>query len=142
MEEKTPPNELRISQEEINALMSCSPDIRYKYTIKRIADTGTIWTLGVDERTFAIQQSRDELLLPIWSSKEYAIKFGSAFMEEYSCIPISLDYFEENIIDVICENNYLINVFPTRKDEIGKVVGLNRFSEDLSESLSEYNDES
>ena len=59
-------------------------------------------------------------------------------MKEYSCIPIILDDFEENIIDIIIERGYLLNVFPTQIEELGKVVGLNRFSEDLSEALSAY----
>lgn len=139
MEEKTSHNELNISQKEIEAIMACPSDVRYQYTIKRIADTGTMWTLGVDNQTFAIQKIREDFLLPIWSSKEFAILFGSTFMKEYSCIPISLDNFEENIIDIICKNEYLLNVFPTQIEEIGKVVGINRFSEDLSEALSEYN---
>lgn len=139
MKEKTPINELKISPKEIETLMSCNPDVRYQYTIKRIADTETLWTLGVDNQTFAIQKSGEDYLLPIWSSKEFAITFGSTFMKEYRCIPISLDNFEENIIDIICENGYLLNVFPTQTEEIGKVVGINSFSEDLSAALSEYN---
>ena len=139
MKEKTPINELKISPKEIEALMSCNPDVRYKYTIKRIADTETLWTLGVDNQTFAIQKSGEDYLLPIWSSKEFAIIFGSTFMKEYNCFPISLDNFEESIIDIICENGYLLNVFPTQTEEIGKVVGINSFSEDLSAALSEYN---
>lgn len=139
MEEKTPINELKISPKEIKTLMSCNPDVRYKYTIKRIADTETLWTLGVNNQTFAIQKSGEDYLLPIWSSKEFAIIFGSTFMKEYSCVPISLDNFEESIIDIICENGYLLNVFPTQTEEIGKVVGINSFSEDLSAALSEYN---
>lgn len=139
MEEKTPINELKISPKEIKTLMSCNLDVRYQYTIKRIADTETMWTLGVDNQTFAIQKSGEDYLLPIWSSKEFAIIFGSTFMKEYSCVPISLDNFEESIIDIICENGYLLNVFPTQTEEIGKVVGINSFSEDLSAALSEYN---
>ena len=139
MEEKTPINELKISPKEIKTLMSCNPDVRYQYTIKRIADTETLWTLGVDNQIFAIQKSGEDYLLPIWSSKEFAIIFGSTFMKEYNCFPISLDNFEESIIDIICENGYLLNVFPTQTEEIGKVVGINSFSEDLSAALSEYN---
>ena len=139
MEEKTPINELKISPKEIETLMSCNPVVRYQYTIKRIADTETLWTLGVDNQTFAIQKSGEDYLLPIWSSKEFAIIFGSTFMKEYNCFPISLDNFEESIIDIICENGYLLNVFPTQTEEIGKVVGINSFSEDLSAALSEYN---
>ena len=62
--------------------MSCNSDVRYQYTIKRIADTETLWTIGVDNQTFAIQKSGEDCLLPIWSSKEFAITFGSTFMKE------------------------------------------------------------
>lgn len=34
---------LIISTEEKNALIQCQSDIRYKYTLKRIADTETLW---------------------------------------------------------------------------------------------------
>ena len=138
MKEKTPINELKISPKEIETLMSCNPDVRYQYTIKRIADTEAMWTLGVDNHTFAIQKIKEDCLLPIWSSKEFAILFGSTFMKEYSCIPISLGNFEENIIDIICKNGYLLNIFPTQIEEIGKVVGINSFSKDLSKALNEY----
>ena len=98
MKEKTPINELKISPKEIKALMSCNPDVRYQYTIKRIADTETMWTLGMDNQTFAIQKSGEDYLLPIWSSKEFAIIFGSTFMKEYNCFPIYLDNFEEVLL--------------------------------------------
>ena len=138
MEENTSPNELNISPKEIEAIMACPLDVRYQYTIKRIADIETMWTLGMDNQTFAIQKIREDYLLPIWYSKEFAIIFGSTFMKEYSCIPISLDNFEENVIDIICEKGYLLNVFPTPTEEIGKVVGINSFSKDLSKALNEY----
>lgn len=36
---------LIISTEEKNALIQCQSDIRYKYTLKRIADTETLWSI-------------------------------------------------------------------------------------------------
>lgn len=36
---------LIISTEEKNALIQCQSDIRYKYTLKRIADTETMWSI-------------------------------------------------------------------------------------------------
>ena len=35
-------NELRISNEEYEALTKCQPEVRYQYTLKRIADTETM----------------------------------------------------------------------------------------------------
>lgn len=84
MEDKTNPNELIISPEEISALTSCRPDVRYKYIIKRIADTETMWTVGMDDQTFAVQQNGDEYLLPIWSSKEFFNRFADDMSEALS----------------------------------------------------------
>lgn len=42
------------------------------------------------------------------------------------------------MIDYICQNDLLINVFPTVSDPFGKIVGLNTFAEDLSKALEDY----
>ena len=38
-------NELRISNEEFEVLTKCQPEVRYQYTLKRIADTETMWSI-------------------------------------------------------------------------------------------------
>lgn len=48
-------NELRISNEEYEALTKCQPEVRYQYTLKRIADTETMWSIVGDKNSFAIQ---------------------------------------------------------------------------------------
>lgn len=54
------------------------------------------------------------------------------------CIAITLDSFEESVIDYICKEELLLNVFPTAQESVGKIVGLNTFAEDLSEILEDY----
>ena len=53
-------------------------------------------------------------------------------------IAITLDSFEESVIDYICKEELLLNVFPTVQEPLGKIVGLNTFAEDLSEFLDDY----
>ena len=139
MEEKISPNKLHISMQEIKAMLSCPANTRYQYTIKRIADTETMWTLGMKDGSFAIQQNEEKHLLPLWSSKEFAEIFGSKYLDDYVCIPISLDVFEESTIDFICEGGYSINVFPTQNEILGNVVDITTFAEDLSKALEDYN---
>ena len=45
MGKETSLNELRISNEEYEALTKCQPEVRYQYTIKRITDTETMWSI-------------------------------------------------------------------------------------------------
>ena len=68
-------NELYISSKEFEALNKCSSEIRYSYTLKRIADTETMWSIVDEEGLFAIQDYNNAHILPIWSSKEYAQAF-------------------------------------------------------------------
>ena len=71
-------------------------------------------------------------------AKEYAQAF--CVNERINCrsVAITLDCFENSVIDFICEKGLYINVFPTEKEPLGKIVSLNRFAEDLSVFLEDY----
>ena len=131
-------NELRISNEEFEALTKCQPEVRYQYTLKRIADTETMWSIVGDKSSFAIQSFGKERLLPIWSSKEYAQAFCINDNADCESVAITLDSFEESVIDYICKEGLFLNVFPTVQESLGKIVGLNTFAEDLGEFLDDY----
>ena len=138
MGEEASLNEPRISNEEYEALTKCQPEVRYQYTLKRLADTETMWSIVGDKNSFAIQPFGKERLLPIWSSKEYAQAFCINDNADCVSIAITLDSFEESVIDYICKEELLLNVFPTAQESVGKIVGLNTFAEDLSEILEDY----
>lgn len=129
---------LIISTEEKNALIQCQSDIRYKYTLKRIADTETLWSIVENEDTFSIQYYGKMKLFPIWSAKEYTQDFCVNERKDCQSIAIDLDCFENSVIDFICEKGLYINVFPTEKDPFGQIVSLNKFAEDLSILLEDY----
>ena len=130
--------QLKVSKEELEALNRCDQNVRYKYVMKRIADTETIWTMSKDRSTIAIQIQDGIRLFPIWSSKEYGIAFCEDICSDYSCLPISLEDFVEYFIDFICAEDLMINVFPTVKEPIGKVVDINEFADQLGKELEEY----
>ena len=130
--------QLRVSQEELDALNRCDHNVRYKYVMKRIADTETIWTMSKDRSTIAIQIQDGIRLFPIWSSKEYGIAFCEDICPDFSCLPISLEDFVEYFIDFICDEDLMINVFPTVKEPLGKIVDINEFANQLGKELEEY----
>ena len=131
-------NKLYISSEEFEALTKCNPEIRYSYTLKRIADTEAIWSIVDKAGIFAIQNCDKRRLFPVWSSEEYAQSFCTKEWKDFNSSAFTLDYFEEHMIDYICQNRLLINVFPTISEPFGKIVGLNAFAEDLSKALEDY----
>ena len=79
-----------------------------------------------------------ERLLPIWYSKEYTQAFCINDNTDCESVAITLDSFEESVIDYICKAGLFLNVFPTVQESLGKIVGLNTFAEDLSEFLDDY----
>ncbi len=130
--------QLKVSSKEFEALNKCDRIVRYKYVMKRIANTETLWTMCKDERTMVIQLIDGQGLFDVWSSKEYGLAFINKVNPNYICSPVSLDEFVEYFIDFICEENLLINVFPTEKEFIGKIVDINVFAEHLRKELEDY----
>ena len=94
-------NDLRISYVEYESLTKCQAEVIYQYTLKRIADTETMWSIVGDKNSFAIQSFGKERLLPIWSSKEYTQAFCINDNADCESIAITLDSFEESVIDYI-----------------------------------------
>ena len=131
-------NQYKVSKEEVDALIKCPSDVRYQYSLKRIADTEVMWSVADEEESCIIQTHDNQRLLPIWPFKEYAQVYGVDKTKEYKYIPIILDINVDSFIDLIAQEKLLINVFPTEKEPLGKIVGLNTFAEDLSVLLSDY----
>ena len=130
--------DLKITTKEFEALMLCKAEVRYQYTLKRIADTEGMWTIIDNNNSFALQSYEDKQLFPIWSSKEYARAFCVGERDAYMCFAVTLDYFEEHVIDFVFNEGLLISVFPTVNEPFGKIVELNTFAEDLSCFLEDY----
>ncbi len=131
-------SQLKVSEEEFNALNRRDKEVRYNYVMKRIADTETLWTMLIDEKTIAVLVHDEKKLFSVWSSKEYGLALCKNLNTEYKCLPISLDEFVEYFIDFICEEDLLMNVFPTINEPLGKVVTINEFSERLGKELEDY----
>lgn len=122
---------------EIKSLVQLEPFTRYKYFIKRVADNGVLYTLMVDNEGYAISELDNYLLLPVWSSQEYAEMCKKGMWSNYIIKQLSLQDLENEIFDLVANNNYLFNVFPV-EDKTGFVVDIDEFVRDLNEELENY----
>ncbi|CAD0225810.1 DUF2750 domain-containing protein [Chryseobacterium sp. JV274] len=113
------------------------PVERYKYFIKKVADSEFFYTLTDDNGDYVVSKINDEELFPLWSAKEYAELCKVSGWENCQVKKLDLDDLEDEIIDFIADHGYLINVFPVF-DKTGFVVDLTEFSKDLSEELKNY----
>ncbi|MFN3773528.1 DUF2750 domain-containing protein [Cloacibacterium normanense] len=128
---------MNLKTQEIESVIKLEPFERYKYSLKRIADNETLYTIKRDNETIAISDLDDEKLIPFWSAKQFAELNITDEWNEFYVEEISLDDFENEIVDFINENNFLMNIFPIN-NKTGFVVSLDEFIRDLNIELERF----
>lgn len=122
---------------EIEKVVSLEPLERYKYFIKKIADREFLFTLINENGEYPTSFVDDNELFPLWSDKDYVELCKVNGWENYSIKEISLEDLGGDLINLIAQSNYLLNVFPVY-DKTGFIVDLAEFTRDLSEELENY----
>lgn len=128
---------MELHPKEIETVKNLEPFERYKYFIKRIADFEILYTLTYGNGAYATSKVDNHLLLPFWSAKEYADLCKIDGWKDCKVVELNFDDLENSIFDIIANENYLINVFPTNQ-KLGFVVDLDEFARDLSDKLKRY----
>ena len=128
---------MNLKTQEIESVIKLEPFERYKYSLKRIADNETLYTIKRDNETIAISDLDEEKLIPFWSAKQFAELNITDEWNEFYVEEISLDDFENEIVDFINENNFLMNIFPIN-NKTGFVVSLDEFIRDLNIELERF----
>lgn len=128
---------MNLKTQEIESVIKLEPFERYKYSLKRIADNETLYTIKRDNETIAISDLDDEKLIPFWSAKQFAELNITDEWNEFYVEEISLDDFENEMVDFINENNFLMNIFPIN-NKTGFVVSLEEFIRDLNIELERF----
>lgn len=128
---------MKTTNKEIEAVSQLEAFQRYEYFIKRVADSDKMYTLVDDYGNLAIADVENSAVLSVWSAFEFAEnnavdEWGSSSVKE-----ITIEEFEEDIIDIIEKNNWLINVFSI-KGKSGFIVDINEFAKDLSAEMQKY----
>ena len=128
---------MNLKTQEIESVIKLEPFERYKYSLKRIADNETLYTIKRDNETIAISDLDDEKLIPFQSAKQFAELNITDEWNEFYVEEISLDDFENEMVDFINENNFLMNIFPIN-NKTGFVVSLDEFIRDLNIELERF----
>ena len=131
---------MKLTDKEINSMLAQSPEVRYSYSLKRMADNGYLWYLSSDDDSYMCIQYGDIRLFPVWPFKEYAEKFVSSMSNGHkcNCLKLNLEESFDKLVDYLCETGMSIGVFPVAESDYGKIVSVNTFAEDLSVELENY----
>lgn len=131
---------MKLTDKEINAILGKNQDVRYIYSLKRIADNDCLWILTSKQEKYFSFHNKGLNMLPIWPFKEYADNYISVLDKEvgYTAIVLSIENFADELIDFLFENKISICVFPVSETYYGKIVDVNTFAEDLGRELENY----
>ena len=126
----------------IENVSGLKPFDRYNYFIRKVADGEELWTIVNTNGDLGISviegdNKRYKTLVPFWPEKDFIEGFLTDNWVKHTPVKISLDDFEDKIIAIIEEENYLINVFPVN-NKTGFVVTLQELIRDLNEELEQY----
>lgn len=127
---------MKVTKEHIEAISKLNAEERYRYAIKRIADFEAMYTLSNAQDDIVWSELEGKLMVPFWTAPEFATECISGGWEDTQVKMITLDDFDEEIIDFLAENEYLMNIFPVG-EKTGFVVDLLEFSRDLAVELKE-----
>lgn len=128
---------MKVTEKEVAAVSLLTPFNRYQYFIKRVADSERLYTLIDADRQWAISELEGNDLFPVWSAREFAEQNAIEQWSGFSVKEVTIEQFEDDVIDEIEENGYLINVFPV-KEKSGFIVKLIEFARDLNEEMRKY----
>lgn len=131
---------MKLTDKEITCILAQSPDVRYGYSLKRIADNDCLWVLTTKAGHYISTHEDGLKELPIWPFQEYAENYISALSkdDDYMTIRFSLEKLADELVDSLCENGTAICVFPISEKDNGKIVSVNTFAEDLAIELENY----
>jgi hypothetical protein len=128
---------MKISDKEIEAVSKLEPLERYQYFMKKVADTEKMYSLVDKEGNFALSDVEINVLFSLWPAPEFALKCAQGAWEGFTVKEITIEDFEDNILDIVSDNNWLINVFSI-ECKTGFVVDFGEFARDLSHELKKY----
>jgi hypothetical protein len=122
---------------EIEAVSALKPFERYKYLIKKIADTENLYCLRTHKGNWALSTVHGRELFPIWSAAEFAERCAFGGWEGFKVEELELIAFQNELSRLVENEAFLLNIFPVGHTT-GFVVELNDFMRDLEEELLKY----
>ncbi len=126
----------KISQKQIEAILSLDGATRYSHFIKQVVGFDEVWGL-YNEGWVLVSTDEGETLFPVWPAKEYAELCATNIWSEYHPHKLSLEVFMDDLIPALKEDQISICVFLTPQDK-GITPRIEQILNDLNQELEWY----
>ncbi|SFD83740.1 Protein of unknown function [Chitinophaga sp. CF118] len=114
----------KINQKEIDSLINSSPETRFEYAVKRIADWEKVWTIVDDAGNIGmLTDEAKNVIFPLWPFEEFAKLCCKDEFQRFKPLAIELSEFLENYLPDYEKKGYKFSVLPlpTGKGEIMEI---------------------
>ena len=128
---------IKVTDKEIETVSALEPFKRYQYAVKRIADSELLYSLIDQEGNWASSEVENNKLMSIRPANVFAKHCAIGPWSGFKFREITLETFQEEIIDFIRQGNLLLNIFPVNF-KTGFVVDIDEFVRDLVDELKKY----
>lgn len=127
----------KISDKELEAVISLAAPVRYSYFIKQSADSEGIWSLSEGDGWVLMSDDHGKELVPIWPHERFAASCATGKWANALPRLIELEKWLANWIPGMLRDGRQAAVFPTPQDK-GIAVSPSQLKEDLEEELLKY----
>ena len=115
--------------------MKQTPNIRYEYFIKKVADYEEVWGL-YDEGWATAQDVNGNKLIPFFPKKEFAEYYATNEWNKFKAVPIDLYEFIDNWLVGMKKDIIKPSIFPINEDSV--IVEIDVLLRDITSELEKY----
>lgn len=126
-----------ISQREFESVIALGAEARYKYFVKRVADSQTAWSLWDGEKWVVYASSEGRQFFPLWPAKEYGDACAKSVSENAASHPIKVDRLIDEFLPAMVSDGVLPTIFPIPTGE-GIEIAVDVLQSDLERELLKY----
>ena len=120
--------------------MNLTPQQRYDYFIRQVADFEEVWTIAVDDGYIMFKDNEGDEIFPVWPHKELAELCCFEEHKAMGAFPESIEFgtFVNECIPDMIKGKVYFGVFYDKK-RIGMAIDGNQLKEDLESEYDEIN---
>lgn len=125
------------NDKEIESVIRLPASERYKYFVKKAADTEQVWSLRKDAGWATSADDAGQICVPVWPHAKYAAACANENWAEYEPHSIELDAWLERWLPGMQRDGRLAAVFPTPTSQTVNVPP-DRLKGDIEAELELY----
>lgn len=129
---------LKVNDQELKAVLSLSDVDRYRYFVKRVADSEKVWSLRDQHGWVLCGDDTGQELVPVWPHARFAEVCADSARISDKPAAIDLSEWLEDWTPGIIRDRRQVAVFPGVGMKHAVVVSAARLKSDLEEELSQY----